>query len=115
MSRVVKDTAKEIHTDLVIGDFDKVVGWNWNTPLPSSTNKLDWLPALSRDMGLYREFVSVGLRGFNDGGPIAFVDPWILEEKFSSIGEREFGSKLDLAGELRKPSSPSPEMCPPFG
>lgn len=41
-----------IPTDLVIGDLDKVVGWNWKAPLPSSINMLDWLPALSRDMGL---------------------------------------------------------------
>jgi len=52
------------------------------------------------DMGLYCEFVSVGLRGF-DGVPTSdCAGPRRPIGKLSSIGERAEGSKADLVGEF---------------
>ena len=83
------------------------MGLNLNTPLPFSVKTLPTLPALSNDFGLYCDemFVSVGLRGFEkaevEGGGKAGADPYLAIGKFSSMGDRELGSKADLAGELR--------------
>lgn len=57
-------------------------------------------------MGLYTEFVSVSERGsvvVTNAG----VEPLRPTEKFSSMGERDVGSKTDLVGEFEKPSSPA--------
>lgn len=74
-------------------------------------NALPWLPALSIDMGLYKEFVSIGLKGFDESPPVETIEPYRLPGKFSSIGDRDWGSKTERAGELDKPSKPKPAMC----
>lgn len=53
--------------------------------------------------------MSAGLKGLEkaeeaDGGGKAGADPCLPIGKFSSMGDKEFGSKADFAGELRKPS-----------
>ncbi len=76
-----------------------------------------WLPGeLSIDMALYREFVSVGLKGFDESSPpfVAIEPPYRLPgEKFSSIGDKDRGSKVDRAGEIKNPSSPKPDNRSP--
>lgn len=55
--------------------------------------------------------MSVGLSGFaDDGGGKAGVEPRRLSGKFSSIGERQEGSKMPLTGELVNPSRLIPEL-----
>ena len=101
-------------TDLAIGEVDNEVGWNLNTPFAFSCRTLPALPPLSKDIGLYCDeaFVSVGLRGVGkaDWGGNAGADPYLPIGKFSSMGDRELGSKAALAGELRYPS----RLIPPF-
>lgn len=50
--------------------------------------------------------MSVGLRGLEeaDGGGKAGAAPFLPIGKFSSMGDKELGSKANLAGELRNPS-----------
>lgn len=50
--------------------------------------------------------MSVGLSGLEeaDGGGKAGAAPYLPRGKFSSMGDKELGSKANLAGELRKAS-----------
>lgn len=100
----VRDLDKRL-TDLATGEVERDVGWNLNTPLAFSVKTLPELPALSKGLYCEEEFVSVELSGAEggapDGGGNAGAAPYLPMGKFSSMGERELGSKVDLAGELR--------------
>lgn len=50
--------------------------------------------------------MSVGLSGLEDadGGGKVGAAPYLPIGKFSSMGDKELGSKANLAGELRNPS-----------
>ena len=59
-------------------------------------------------MGLYCEFVSVGLKGFDGDPEGTCAEPRRPVGKFSFIGERAEGSNVDLVGELWNPCRPKP-------
>lgn len=84
--------------------------WKLKGPLRSSPDPLLELPTPSTDIGLYPEFVLVGLRGLA-GDAIAEPNvPYLPTGKFSDIGDSAFGSKDVFVGEVMTPSKPKPAV-----
>lgn len=97
-------------TDLATGDFASVVVWKLNGPVVSCPDVLLGLPALSTDIGLYTEFVLVGLSGLAGDVAEEAMEPNLPTGKFSTIGDNALGSNTAFLGEVMTPSKPRPAV-----